>query len=156
MYESVDKPKRNKIWIIVLSSILFITIGVIYWQNKSIQEDEKGIAELKESIKLLTKEIKNVKIKKHVVEIKRDSLQRNLDYLWQYKPLVQSSKFRDQIAANFNFHPGDRVRLKSDSSIVLVTDILVGGNRYNYFIKFIIKNNKGNTLEISPLEIEKI
>jgi len=155
MYEIVDKAKRNKIWIILLCSTLLISLGVIYWQNKSIKEDEKGIAELKESLKNLTEEIKSVKFKKHIVEVKKDSLQRNLDYLWQYKPLVQATKFRDQIGNNFNFHPGDRVRLKSDSSLVVITDILVGGNQYNYFIKFIVKNNKGNTIELSPVEIEK-
>ena len=70
--------------------------------------------------------------------------------------MVQASKFRDDVGANFNFHPGDCVRLKSDSSLVVLTDILIGGNRYNYFIKFIAKNNKGTLVELTPLEIEKI
>jgi len=155
MNELVDKSKRNKKWIIILTSIILITISIIYWQNKSIKEDEKGISELKENIKQLNLHIKSIKRKKYEVEINRDSLQRNLDYLWQYKTLVQSTKFRDQISSNFNFEPGDRVRLKTDSSAVIVTDILVGGNRYNYFVKFVVKNKKGEVLEVSPLEIEK-
>lgn len=154
MSELTEKSKINKKWIIILTSIILITICIIFWQNKSIEEDEKGIKELKESIKLLTMEIKSVKRKKFEVEVNRDSLQRNLDYLWQYKTLVQSTKFRDQISSNFNFEPGDRVRLKTDSSAVIVTDILVGGNRYNYFVKFLVKNNKGAIVEVSPLEIE--
>lgn len=155
MNELVDKSKRNKKWIILLTSIILITIFIIYWQNKSIKEDEKGISELKENINQLNLQIKSIKRKKYEVEINRDSLQRNLDYLWQYKTLVQSTKFRDQISSNFNFEPGDRVRLKTDSSAVIVTDILVGGNRYNYFVKFVVKNKKGEVLEVSPLEIEK-
>ena len=155
MNELVDKSKRNKKWIIILTSIILITISIIYWQNKSIKEDEKGISELKENINHLNLQIKSIKRKKYEVEINRDSLQRNLDYLWQYKTLVQSTKFRDQISSNFNFEPGDRVRLKTDSSAVIVTDILVGGNRYNYFVKFVVKNKKGEVLEVSPLEIEK-
>ncbi len=155
MNELVDKSKRNKKWIILLTSIILITISIIYWQNKSIKEDEKGISELKENINQLNLQIKSIKRKKYEVEINRDSLQRNLDYLWQYKTLVQSTKFRDQISSNFNFEPGDRVRLKTDSSAVIVTDILVGGNRYNYFVKFVVKNKKGEVLEVSPLEIEK-
>lgn len=155
MNELVDKSKRNKKWIIILTSIILITISIIYWQNKSIKEDEKGISELKENINQLNLQIKSIKRKKYEVEINRDSLQRNLDYLWQYKTLVQSTKFRDQISSNFNFEPGDRVRLKTDSSAVIVTDILVGGNRYNYFVKFVVKNKKGEVLEVSPLEIEK-
>ena len=155
MSELTEKSKINKKWIIILTSIILITICIIFWQNKSIEEDEKGIKELKESIKLLTMEIKSVKRKKFEVEVNRDSLQRNLDYLWQYKPLVQSTKFRDQIGSNFDFKPGDLVRLKTDSSAVLVTDILVGGNKYNYFVKFLVKNNKGAVVEVSPLEIVK-
>jgi len=155
MNELIDKTKRNKKWIIVLISIILITVLIIFWQNKSIREDEKGIAELKENIKELTLQFKTIKRKKHEVEVNRDSLQQNLDYLWQYKSLVQSTKFRDQIGLNFDFKPGDRVRLKSDSSIVVLTDLLVGGNKYNYFIKFIVKNNKGAVVEVSPLEIEK-
>lgn len=156
MNELVDKSKRNKKWIIILTSIILITISIIYWQNKSIKEDEKGISELKENINQLNLQIKSIKRKKYEVEINRDSLQRNLDYLWQYKTLVQSTKFRDQISSNFNFEPGDRVRLKTDSSAVIVTDILVGGNRYNYFVKFVVKNKKGEVLEVSPLKVEKI
>ena len=155
MNQLVDKSKRNKKWIIILTSIILITISIIYWQNKSIKEDEKGISELKENINQLYLQIKSIKRKKYEVEINRDSLQRNLDYLWQYKTLVQSTKFRDQISLNFNFEPGDRVRLKTDSSAVIITDILVGGNRYNYFVKFVVKNKKGEVLEVSPLEIEK-
>ena len=98
--------------------------------------------------------MKFIERKKYEVEINRDSFQRNLDYLWQYKPLVQSTKFRDQIGSNFDIKPGDLVRLKTDSSAVLVTDILVGGNKYNYFVKFLVKNNKGSLVEVSPLEIE--
>ena len=154
MNELLDKSKRNKKWIIILSSIILISICIIFWQNKSIKEDEKGIKELKESLNQLNFEIKSVKRKKYEVEINRDSLQRNLDYLWQYKPLVQATKFRDQIGSTFDFEPGDLVRLKTDSSAVLITDILVGGNKYNYFVKFLVKNNKGAIVEVSPLEIE--
>jgi hypothetical protein len=46
--------------------------------------------------------------------------------------------------------------MKTDSSIVIVTDILLGGNDYNYFLKFLIKNKKGESKEVSPLEIEVV
>ncbi len=48
-----------------------ITICIIFWQNKSIEEDEQGIKELKESVKLLTIEIKSVKRMKFEVEVNR-------------------------------------------------------------------------------------
>ena len=156
MYESVDKVKRKKIWFIILGLILVLSIGIIYWQNRSISKEEANRTKMEEQLALLATEIKSLKQQNYIVTSKKDSLQNNLNYLWQYKPLVQASKFRDDVGANFNFHPGDCVRLKSDSSLVVLTDILIGGNRYNYFIKFIAKNNKGSLVELTPLEIEKI
>lgn len=156
MYESVDKAKRKKIWFLILGGVIVLSLGIIYWQNKSISKEEQNQKRLQEQLAQLAIEIKSLKHKNYIVSSKKDSLQNNLNYLWQYKPLVQASKFRDDVGANFNYHPGDRVRLKSDSSVVVLTDILIGGNRYNYFIKFIAKNNKGNVVELSPIEIEKL
>ena len=156
MYESVDKAKRKKIWFLILGGVIVLSIGIIYWQNRSISKEEANRTKMEEQLALLATEIKSLKQQNYIVTSKKDSLQNNLNYLWQYKPLVQASKFRDDVGANFNFHPGDRVRLKSDSSVVVLTDILIGGNRYNYFIKFIAKNNKGNVVELSPIEIQKI
>lgn len=156
MEPTPNTPKKLKPWIIVLIVLVVITLGIIYWQNQSLKADEMGMAALKSNIEQLQKEMKLIQRKKHEVEINRDSLQKNLDYLWQYKTLVQASKVRDQVGGNFKFYPGDRVRLKVDSSVVVITDLMVGGNRYNYFVKFLVKNNKGTQLEVSPLELEEI
>jgi len=156
MEDTINPQKKLKPWLIVLIVLVVITLGVIYWQNQSLKADEIGMAALKSNIEQLQKEMKLIQRKKHEVEINRDSLQKNLNYLWQYKTLVQASKVRDQVGANFNFYPGDRVRLKADSSVVVITDLIVGGNRYNYFIKFLVKNNKGTQSEVSPLELEEI
>jgi uncharacterized protein (DUF3084 family) len=156
MESRTNQSKKNQRWIIILAVSVVITIGVIYWQNQSLKEDQMGIATLESNIEQLKQEMNTIKNKKREVEINRDSLQKNLNYLWQYKTLVQSTKVRDQVGDNFNFQPGDRVRLKADSSVVVITDLMVGGNRYNYFVKFLIKNNKGLQSEVSPVELEQI
>jgi uncharacterized protein (DUF3084 family) len=156
MESRTNQSKKNQRWIIILAVSVVITIGVIYWQNQSLKEDQMGIATLESNIEQLKQEMNTIKNKKREVEINRDSLQKNLNYLWQYKTLVQSTKVRDQVGDNFNFQPGDRVRLKADSSVVVITDLMVGGNRYNYFVKFLIKNNKGLQSEVSPIELEQI
>ena len=156
MEPTPNTPNKTKKWIIVLVILVVITLGFIYWQNQSLKEDQMDITALKSNIEQLKQEMKTIKNKKREVEINRDSLQKNLDYLWQYKTLVQASKVRDQVGGNFKFYPGDRVRLKVDSSVVVITDLMVGGNRYNYFVKFLVKNNKGTQLEVSPLELEEI
>ena len=133
-----------------------LSIGIIYWQNICISKEEANRTKMEEQLAQLALEIKSLKQKNHIVTSKKDSLQNNLNYLWQYKPLVQASKFRDDVGANFNFQPVDRVCLKSDSNLVVLTDILIGDNFYNYFIKFITKNNKGTLVELTPIEIEKL
>ncbi len=156
METTINPPKNTKPWIIILCITVVITLGIIFWQNQSLKDDQIGIADLKLNVEKLQQEMKMIKDEKREVEINRDSLQKNLNYLWQYKTLVQAAKVRDQVGDSFNFHPGDRVRLKSDSSVVIITDLMIGGNRYNYFIKFLIKNNKGTQTEVSPLELEEI
>ncbi len=155
--ESIEnQPKKNKIGFLILGILIAIALLVIYWLNQSFKEDAKGIAALQSNVPKLQQQKKSITTKKRQVEINRDSLQKNLDYLWQYKTLVQSSKVRDQVGDNLNFQPGDRVRLKSDSSIVVITDLMVGGNRYNYYVKFLVKNSKGASAEVSPLELEAV
>jgi uncharacterized protein (DUF3084 family) len=156
METTINPPKNTKPWIIILCITVVITLGIILWQNQSLKDDQIGIAGLKLNVEKLQQEMNTIKNKKREVEINRDSLQKNLNYLWQYKTLVQSTKVRDQVGDNFNFQPGDRVRLKADSSVVVITDLMVGGNRYNYFVKFLIKNNKGLQSEVSPIELEQI
>ena len=101
-------------------------------------------------------EIKSLKSTNSEINFKKDSLQNNMDFLWIYKSLVQASKLRDDVGANFSFKPGDKVRLKMDSSIVVITDLIIGGNTFNYYIRFNVKNNKGITSEVSPVELENL
>ena len=88
-----------------------------------------------------------------IVNYQKDSLKRNLDFLWVYKTLVQTARLRDQIGEKFDFTPGDVVRMKCDSSLVVVTDVITGGNQYNYYVRFLVKNKKGLSFEVSPLEL---
>ena len=50
----------------------------------------------------------------------------------------------------------NKVLLKMDSSVVIITDLVIGGNTFNYYIRFIVKNNKGVISEVSPVELENL
>ena len=150
----------NKKILLVVCLILSITFTFLYFQLKNQSEEEKEyqstVSELKQNLQLLQNQLKSIKKEKTIVSFEKDSLKKNLNYLWGYKPLVMTSYLRDRITANFDYKPGDIVRMKTDSSIVLVTDIVLGGNEYNYFLKFLIKNRKGECKEVSPLEVESL
>ena len=158
--EPTEPKSSNKKTIIIAGLIISIISSVLYFQfiNQSKEEKEyqTTVLELKQNVQILQKQLKSIKKEKTIVSFEKDSLKKNLNYLWGYKPLVMTSYLRDRITANFDYKPGDLVRMKADSSIVIVTDILLGGNDYNYFLKFLIKNKKGESKEVSPIEIEAI
>ena len=155
-----DKRERKKVFYITISVVFIICLLVIYFLNKSMNAEEenynKSVKEMSLDIKRLKSESKELKSINSEIKFMKDSLQKNMDFLWIYKTLVQSSKFRDEVGTTFSFKPGDKVRLKMDSTAVLITDLVIGGNTFNYYIRFIVKNNKGLTSEVSPLEIERL
>lgn len=153
------KNRNNKIYLIGL--VLFIgAILLFYFQQKSLKEEEaiykKSLSDLQAELKLMTSEMHQLKRNNKSLYYQKDSLQKNLNYLWKYKTLVSTANLRDQIGADLPFAAGERVRMKSDSSIVVVTDLIVGGNTYNYYIKYVVKNKKGIDLDVSPFEIEPL
>jgi hypothetical protein len=158
--ETTEPKSSNKKTILIAGLIVTIISSVLFFQfiNQSKEEKEyqSTVLELKENVQILQKQLKSIKKEKTIVSFEKDSLKKNLNYLWGYKPLVMTSYLRDRITANFDYKPGDLVRMKADSSIVIVTDIILGGNDYNYFLKFLIKNKKGESKEVSPLEIETV
>jgi len=155
-----DKRERKKVFYITISVVFIICLLVIYFLNKSMNAEEenynKSVKEMSLDIKRLKSESKELKSINSEMKFMKDSLQKNMDFLWIYKTLVQSSKLRDEVGTTFSFKPGDKVRLKMDSTAVLITDLVLGGNTFNYYIRFIVKNNKGLTSEVSPLEIERL
>jgi hypothetical protein len=76
--------------------------------------------------------------------------------MWPMRSIVYNAKLRDKVMSGIEFVPGQKVRVKTDSSIVIITDYLVGGNNYNYYVHFRVKNKKGEVQEYSPLEIEAV
>lgn len=158
--EPAESNSSNKKTILISGLVVFVISFVLYFQFKNQSEEEKvyqsTVNELKNNVEILQEQLKTIKKEKTIVSFEKDSLKKNLNYLWGYKPLVMTSYLRDRITANFDYKPGDLVRMKTDSSVVIVTDIILGGNDYNYFLKFLIKNKKGETKEVSPLEIEAL
>ncbi len=155
-----NKGERKKIFYITISVVFIICLLVIFFQNRSLKSEEenysKSMEQMSLDIKMLKAESKYLKSINSEINFKKDSLQKNMDFLWIYKTLVQASKLRDDVGTNFSFKPGDKVRLKMDSSSVVITDLVIGGNTFNYYIRFMVKNNKGIISEVSPIEIESL
>ena len=160
MEELEQKKKRRKKAFILLLILFTGSILILLFQQKSFNEEEEmyqnSLINLKSDMKTMKNEIHNLRLNNKSLDHKKDSLQKNLSFLWKYKTLVKTARLRDQIGEDLSYKSGERVRMKADSSIVVITDLIVGGNTYNYYIKYLVKTNKGLTLDVSPFEIESI
>ncbi len=68
----------------------------------------------------------------------------------KYRHAAEAQGFRDSVSRRMDFKPGDFAYKKSDSSKVVVTDILVGGGLYDYYFRYRIIDKKGSEQEIKP------
>ena len=154
--EEKENKSKIKVWLGV-GFVIVISVTVIYFQRNFNKKEElayeKQVSVLKEKLSRLDYDSKILKKTNFIVNYQKDSLKRNLDFLWVYKTVVQTARLRDQIGEKFDFTPGDVVRMKCDSSLVVVTDVITGGNQYNYYVRFLVKNKKGLSFEVSPLEL---
>lgn len=77
---------------------------------------------------------------------KRDSLTVELNRLAIYKSLTSAMVYRDEVIMQLKYQIGDIAHTKRDSSQIVISDIVIGGSKYEYYIKYKIIH-KDNTME---------
>ena len=154
------KPSILNKKFIAIGFVFLIAITIIYIQQRSLTDEEEmyqnSMVELKGEMQFLKNELKQLRSNNRSLGHIKDSLEGNLQFLWGYKTLVKTARLRDEIGEDLPFNPGDRVRMKADSSIVVITDLIAGGSQFNYYIKYSVKTRKGTSTEVSPFEVEAI
>ncbi len=68
----------------------------------------------------------------------------------KYRHAAESQAYRDSVSRGMDYKPGDFAYKKSDSSKVVVSDIIVGGGLYNYYFRYRIIDKSGAEQEIKP------
>lgn len=81
---------------------------------------------------------------------KVDSLVRVNTELSKYKALTQAMLHRDVAVTQLNHSIGDIVILKNDSSVAVIEDVVIGGGKYNYYIKYKLLFKDNTTKEVIP------
>lgn len=79
-----------------------------------------------------------------------DSLKRENSSLSVYKPLTMAMIHRDEVLVSLNHKVGDIVFMKSDSSRVVIEDLLTGGSKFNYYVKFKVLYKDNTEKEVVP------
>lgn len=67
-----------------------------------------------------------------------------------YRHAAESQAFRDSICRRMIHKPGDLVYRKIDSAKVLITDIVIGGGKYDYYFRYRIIDASDKESEIKP------
>lgn len=89
------------------------------------------------------KEIGDLQTEKAAVLTSKKLLEIEVKKLSSYKGLTESMIYRDACRAELKYSVGDFVILKRDSTTVLVKDIIIGGNKFEHYIRYevVLKDN---------------
>lgn len=130
--------------LIVLACMVLSFISIINGKDKIINVMAKEFSRQDSVLQQTTSLYSNA-------AYKRDSLTKVNTLLSKYRTLTDAMSYRDSIRKPLSFEVGETVHMKRDSSRVLVNDILVGGGKYEYYIKYLIEH-KDKSTEIVPQE----
>lgn len=136
-----NRVKKNYIWAIV-SLCLFVIIafgGLILALIDSNRLSSDASAKLLEEQNLNS-----------TCSHKRDSLIKENGQLSIYKSLTKAMIHRDEATGLLEYKVGDFVYMKRDSSKVIIEDIIIGGAKYEYYVKYKVLHKDNHTEEVKP------
>jgi hypothetical protein len=127
--------------------IILTLIIVIYSQHIDNSNQKNNIIQLSNTVDSL----KNIENKQNINYKKfkkyNDSILKINFLLSKYRGLTDAMNDGDSIRKALKYQIGDIVYLKLDSTKCLIQDILIGGTKFNYYIKYqILKKNNDSFL----------
>jgi len=137
---------KNKFWFQCLIGCIFVGLFVFGFYKllvTAIREDVKSRIEHQQ-------ELDGEKFKNAFCSQKVDSLTRVNADLSKYKALSQAMLHRDEATNQLKHKVGEMVYLKSDSARVVIEDVLIGGGKYNYYVKYRVLLKDNTTRELIP------
>lgn len=136
----INKKATRIATIITLLGIIIVGFGCFIF----VIIDQNAKLELKNNLLLQEEADRSTCI------YKRDSLIKEVLSLSAYKALTKSASHRDEASSLLKYDVGDIVRIKRDSAQVVISDILVGGSKYEYYIKYRVLHKDNTTEEVVP------
>jgi len=134
---------RTIFFILLFVVTTLVLILVIRSLNKSNNIKQKRITDLENAIN-------NSNSRYMSTVYTKDSLFRINAFLSKYRILTEAMTYRDSVTNPLKYKIGDVVTLKIDSSRAVISDIIIGGSKYSYYIKYKILLKDKSTEEIVP------
>lgn len=135
--------------VIIVSALVFIAIVVLvtFQMNKMAKGRQ---ANLQQRISKLEKIYKQDSARLRRTTYMKDSIAVVANYLSKYWALADALYERDSVRVHLKYKVGDVVRVKWDSSKAVVTDIIIGGSKYEYYVKYRLKFRDKSVEEVLP------
>lgn len=135
---------KKKVFLIILILLVFGGMGYgIYKLNNKVKEKTQKISDLENASLTANSRYKKLMNSK-------DSLELINILLSKYRVLTDAMKYRDSVRLQMAYTVGDVVHLKKDSSRAIVSDIIVGGSKHEYYIKYKVLFKNGQEEVILP------
>ena len=146
--ENTDTPKHKTFSYHAISILFFLVVVIILSTGICFTVQDTKIKDLQ-----LTKtraELDQERADKNSCVYIRDSLDAAVKELSIYKTLSQAMVHRDQATKQLLHKVGEMVYMKNDSSRVVIEDIVIGGSKYNYYIKYKVLYKDNISKEVIP------
>jgi hypothetical protein len=140
---------------IILYSLLvigvFAIVIVVFKRNNRILEGERNSMEQK--IRQLSSELDALRKSERRFVYKSDSLGRVLDPMMQYEALIRANQHRDEAYLAMPWRYGDSVMVLPDSVAGIVSEVILGGNPWNYYVRYKVLLKGGKSIEAYPNQL---
>lgn len=140
---------------IILYSLLvigvFAIVIVVFSRNNRILEGERN--SLEQKIRQLSSELEALRKSERRFVFKSDSLGRVLDPMMQYEALIRANQHRDEAYLAMPWRYGDQVMVLPDSIAGIVSEVILGGNPWNYYVRYKVLLKGGKSIEAYPNQL---
>ena len=137
---------KTKSILYVCIGLLVVAIGVWGYYNLMVTAIRSSVEERSK----YEDEINKKSLDNLTANNKIDSLFKINTELSKYKTLTQAMLHRDEATKQLKYKIGDVVFMKNDSSRVIVEDVLIGGGKYDYYVKYRVLFKDNTTKEVKP------
>jgi len=143
MTEEQPKPKREYKLYILSALYLIVIVWSFYYGATNANKKEAEKEEVQRQLNFMTNKYSS---RNHYA----DSLMVVHMRYNKYRHSAESQAYRDSVSRMMKYHAGDFVIKKLDSAKLLVTDIIIGGGKYDYYFRYAVMDSSGKETQIKP------
>lgn len=148
----VQGVATRKVVLLVLASVVIIGL-LLFLINLTRTKKEEQLSLLINKMEQLTEELKSIKKQNKTLTKTNRKLQRKVTFYDPFESIIYNAHLRDRVYKGIPIKPGDVAVMKADSSKVVVTDVIIGGNRYSYYVNYMCKKRNGESVQVKPEEL---